>query len=370
MGIAMRTKNRGSDAARNGGGLVAAAVLTLLAWMAVPAAVVAQTPDRVKLLNRTEVTGEIAAVSPNDVEVRDQREEMKRVPVDQIREVLLGAEPISLRSARGMLLRQDPAGALEELKKIEQSELEGAPNLVLAELDFVKAAALGRKATGAEVATAEAALRGFLAKNAKSYNFFRAQEILGDMLAKAGKYADAATAYATLEKGPPAYRVRAASAKANLAYAQKQYAEALKEFENAGKIQTDPKDESSARQKREAELGRARCLSRTSKAPDAVAAVLGAIKAADPEDKEMLGKAYNVLADAYKEQGKDQDALINFLMVDLVYNALPDSHAEALFNLAQLWEKAKNPERARQAKQVLQSTYPESQWTKMLGAGG
>ena len=39
MGIAMRTKNRGSGAARNGGGLVAAAVLTLLAWMAVPAAV-------------------------------------------------------------------------------------------------------------------------------------------------------------------------------------------------------------------------------------------------------------------------------------------------------------------------------------------
>lgn len=360
---------------RLGGRVRRAAVVAAVVIASVPAVLLAQSGDRVRLTNRGEVSGQIAAVSPNEVQVRDQRDETKTVPIDQIREVLLDGEPASLRNARGMLSRQDFAGAVEELKKIEPAELEGASNLVLAELDFVKAAAAGGKATAtgvaADQAAGEAALRAFLTKHAKNYNFYRAAELLGDLLAKSGKYPDAATAYAALEKGPPAFRVRAATAKANLFYAQQKYDEALKEFDSAIKIQTDPKDDASARQKREADLGRARCMSRQGQAAAAVDLVLAAVKAADPEDKEMLGKAYNVLGDAYKAAGgKDQDALIAFLMVDLVYNGLADSHAEALFNLGQLWDKAKNPERARQAKQTLQTTYPDSPWTKKLGAAG
>ena len=83
----------------------------------------------------------------------------------------------------------------------------------------------------------------------------------------------------------------------------------------------------------------------------------------------MLSKAYAVLGDAYRAAGKEQDALIAFLTVDLVYNTQPESHAEALFNLAQLWDKAQNPERARQAKQALEATYPDSSWTKKLAGG-
>ena len=332
-----------------------------------------QAPDRLRLLDRTEISGEIVLASPNDIEIRDQRtEEVKKVPVDQIREVSLAGEPDSLRNARGMLLRGDGASAIQELTKVEQAELDRASDRVLAEMQFVKAAAMARQATltGNGLAEGEKAIRDFVTKNPKTHHFYRAAETLGDLLTKAQKYPEAATVYAALEKGPPAMKVRAASAKGNLFFSQGKFAEALKEFESAAKVQTDPKDAASAGQKLEASLGTARCLARLEKGADAIARVQQVVKAADPEERDMLSQAYTVLGDAYRASGKDQDALIAFLTVDLVYNSEPQSHAEALFNLAQLWEKAQNPERSRQAKQALESTYPDSFWTKKLAAGG
>ena len=97
--------------------------------------------------------------------------------------------------------------------------------------------------------------------------------------------------------------------------------------------------------------------------------MLQIIKDSEPEDKELLGRAYNILGVAYRAMGgKEQDALIQFLTVDLVYNTGPDSHAEALFNLGELWDKGSNPERAREARQNLKAAYPTSPWAAKLEA--
>jgi len=290
--------------------------------------------DRVRLLDRREIKGEIVIASPNEIEIKKgDSEEMEKVPVDRIREVTLAGEPDTLRNARGMLLRGDAPSALKELAKVQEADLQGASDRVLAEMQFVKAAAMAKQATltGNGLAEGEKALRDFVSKNPKTHHFYRAAETLGDLLAKSQKFPDAATVYSALEKGPPAMKVRAASAKAGLNLAQGKFAEALKDFENAAKVQTDPKDAASEQQKLEASLGKD-----------------------------------TVLGDAFRAVGKEQDALIAFLTVDLVYNTQPESHAEALFNLAQLWEKAQNPERARQAKQTLETMYPDSPWLKKL----
>jgi TolA-binding protein len=99
----------------------------------------------------------------------------------------------------------------------------------------------------------------------------------------------------------------------------------------------------------------------------AIESVLQIIKDSNPEDKELLSRAYNVLGSAYRAMGgKEQDALIQFLTVDLVYNTLPEAHAEALFNLGELWDKGSNPERAREARQNLKAAYPASPWAAKL----
>ncbi|NDC54237.1 MAG: hypothetical protein EBZ74_08050 [Planctomycetia bacterium] len=282
-----------------------------------------------------------------------------------------GGEPQSLRAARSLLARGRAADALEEVAKVEATELDGADQLLLDEMDFVKAAAAGRAAlaSGADPKEAGRLVAEFLAKHAKSHHVYDMQQLLGDLLARAGKADAALAAYATLAKGPAAFKVRSAAAKAGMLFDQQKFAEALTEFDAA--LAIDAGDDAGAEQKRAAQLGKARCLAKLGKNDDAVALVQGIIGQADPEEKELLGRAYNVLGSAYRAAGdRDQDAVIAYLTVDLVYNGSPDNHAEALAHLAELWEKAKNPERARECRKQLLDSYPASPWARKQAAGG
>ena len=346
--------------------ILAAAMLAGL--FAEPAA--AQVPGRLVLVNAPGLSGNIVSVSPIGVEI-DVRGEAKKVAIESIREVTFAAEPQSLKAARVAIMRGQAAQAIEDIAKIEPAEMEGAEQLIVDEFDFVKAAAIGGQAaaTGENLAAGEKAVRDYLGKHAQSHHVFHMQELLAKLLARSGKFADAAAALAPLDRGPSAYRVKAATARASLAYDQKNYDEAFQEFSAAAKIPTDPKDTASAAQKRAAELGLARCLARQGKAADAVAAVERIVGESDPDDVEILGQAYNSLGDALRTVGKDQDAIIAFLTVSLVYNSVAENRAEALYNLAQLWDRAKYPQRAEEARQELASAYPDSVWARKLAGG-
>lgn len=326
-----------------------------------------QAADRVNLFGGQSVSGKIISVSPVGVDVENSDGDTQKVAIETVREVQFGAEPQSLKNARGMLLRGRGADARDEVAKIEAEELDGAAPLVLAEVDFVKAAAAAQAVlgTGGDLAGAAKIVADYLAKHPKSHHFFQMQELLGDLQARAGKPAEALAAYQQLDNGPPALKVRAASAKAAMLLAQGKADEALAEYDAAIKLAGNEK--ASEPQKRLAELGKAQCLSSKGKHDTAIETVLQIIKNSSPEDKELLSRAYNVLGGAYRGMGgREQDALIQYLTVDLVYNTLPESHAEALFNLGELWEKGSNPERAREARQNLKAAYPASPWAAKL----
>jgi tetratricopeptide (TPR) repeat protein len=159
--------------------------------------------------------------------------------------------------------------------------------------------------------------------------------------------------------------VRAAAAKAAVLLTQGKAAEALSAYDAAIALAGDDKTNQS--QRRSAEVGKARCLSLQGKHDVAIEMTKQIINDANPEEKELLSRAYTVLGATYRAMGnKDQDALIQFLTVDLVYNTLPETHAEALFNLAELWDKGSSSERAREARQSLKSAYPGSPWAARL----
>ena len=352
----------------------AAMLATFAASLCAVAPTLVQAQDRVRLISGSELQGEIISISPNGVEIENAAG-AKQVGIESVKEVLFGGEPDSLRNARSMLLnRQDGPGALDELAKIEKSELEGVKDAVQTELLFLKVAATARKAisSGEKLDEAQKLVSAFLAKYPKSHHLYRMQELLGDLLARGGKTPEAVTAYSVLGQGPPALRVRAATVKARLYVDQQNYAEAIKEFEAAEQVPTTEQDAASLRQKREARLGRATCLTRLGKPKEAIALVDEVIKPLDAaSDKDLLARVYNVLGEAQRGvDGKSRDALISFLTVDLVYNTVAEDHARALFNLVDLWEQSKNPERAREARQSLESTYPDSTWARKLAAGG
>ena len=328
----------------------------------------AQTADRVVTTAGT-LSGRVTATDANEVQFEDRTGETKKIPVDQIREVQFGDEPAELKSARSMLLRGRAADALEELAKIGANDLDGAEQILLDEVEYVRAAATARVAlaAGGDPREPGKLVADFVAKHPESHHAYDMQEILGDLLARAGRIDNALAAFGQLAKGPPAFKVRAASAKAAMLLDQGKYAEALGEYDAAVQIRTT--DEASAAQKRAAELGRARCLAQLGKPYEAITLVQSVIQQADPEDGEVLGRAYNALGQAYRAvAGKEQDALIAFLTVDLVYNKGPENHAEALYHLVELWEKGANPERSREARSTLETSYPGSRWAKKLTA--
>jgi len=345
------------------GGMAAAVSLTAAA----PGTALGQAADRVNLVGGTSIAGKIVSVSPAEIDVENNDGDTQKVPIETVREVQFGAEPQSLKNARSMLLRGRGADARDELGKIEADELDGAEQLVLAEVDFVRAAAVAQAVlgSGGDLGGAIKAVGDFLAKYPKSHHFFQMQELLGNLNVRAGKPAEALAAYEQLDAGPPALRVRAASAKAAMLLAQGKPEDAFVEYEAAIKLAGTEK--ASQPQRRAAELGKARCLSLQGKHDAAVEMALQIVKDSSPEEKELLSQAYNILGTAYRAMGgREQDALIQFLTVDLVYNTLPESHAEALFNLVELWEKGGNPERAREARQNLRASYPSSPWAAKL----
>jgi outer membrane protein assembly factor BamD (BamD/ComL family) len=63
---------------------------------------------------------------------------------------------------------------------------------------------------------------------------------------------------------------------------------------------------------------------------------------------------------------REQDGLIAYLTVDLVHSSDPDSHAEALYRLQELWDQGRYPQRASEARRRLEADYPESAWAARL----
>jgi tetratricopeptide (TPR) repeat protein len=339
------------------------------AWACLVGPAAAQTPGRLILVDAPGISGDIVAVSPIGVEI-DVRGEAKKVPIESIREVTFAGEPQSLRAARVAVNRGQPAQALEDIAKIEPGEMDGVDQLIADELEFVKAAAVGGQAaaSGENIAAGLKAVQGYVGKHPQTHHLFAMQELLARLLSRSGKFDEAAAALAPLDRGPPAYRVRAAAARAGLFYDQKKYDDAAREYAAAAQATTDPKDTASAAQKRAAELGVARCRSRLGKPDEAVAIVDRVLAASGADDTEVLGAAYNALGDAMRAAGKDQDAIIAYLTVDLVHNKAPENRAEALFNLVELWDKGKSPQRAEEARQQLLQAYPDTVWARKLAA--
>jgi len=333
------------------------------------AAVSALGDDRVVRLDGDQVRGSIVSLSPDAVELED-RGGVEKISVADVREVVFDGEPMSLASARTLMLRGDPAGAIGELEKLEAAEIDAAEPRIREEYAFLKAATAAQAATAADGPAAAAALARFLAGNLRSHHLYEGHEILGDLFARLGKFDDATKAYGELERGPPALRVRSAASKARVLMQRGKPADAIKEFEAAIGVSTDPGDDASNVQKGEAALGLARCLARTGKAGEGIAAARAAIRTADVGDRQLLAKAFAALGECQRAAGgKDEDALISFLTVDLVYNTVADARAEALYNLGELWDSIKQPERAREARQALLTTYPDTPWAKKLGGG-
>ena len=89
------------------------------------------------LLPSGSVSGRVAAVTPNGVDVEGRDGEQQTVPIERIREVQFGGEPQELKAARALLARGRPADAIGDLEKLKPEDFQGAEPLIVEERDYV-----------------------------------------------------------------------------------------------------------------------------------------------------------------------------------------------------------------------------------------
>jgi tetratricopeptide (TPR) repeat protein len=309
-------------------------------------------------------SGHLAEMSPVKVDLQQgiSGNTTKEVPVNQIITIFFENEPADLKAAKMHVVESRFSDALAELDRIK----EGSPReQIKQDVEFYKALCSARLALGGsgQIADAGHMMIAFVDNNPKSYHYFEGVETVGDLLVAVGQYPRAAEYYARLGAAPwPDYTMRAGVAIGRALLAQGKNDEAMHAFEKV--LATENGGELATAQRVMADLGKAAVLAAAKKNDEAVGIVENVLKKADAADEQVQARAYNVLGTAYRQAGRPQEALLAFLHVELLYSNIPDAHAEALANLADLWEQVHKAERAQRARRTLEERYKNSPWAR------
>ena len=113
-----------------------------------------------------------------------------------------------------------------------------------------------------------------------------------------------------------------------------------------------------------ATLGKAVSLARAGQGEQALKLVENVVKSAEKGDTEIHARAYNALGECYLAMQDPKAALLAYLHVDALYNQHPPLHAEALANIANLWEQMEKTDRMQSTRKRLLQQYPNSKWAK------
>ena len=321
----------------------------------------AQGNDTIRAGGQT-YRGPIIKMTPMQVVVEVQAVEQE-IPVNQIDFIAYQNEPSGLQAARNNIATLAFENALAALERIDRGTI--SRREILQEIDYLTAYCEAQLALqeGTNLREAGRKLIGFARENPGHYRYLEACEVIGDLLAALGQHSQAEEYYARIAQAPwPDYRMRAAVAVGRARLAQGKLEEASNAFDSALAIEAD--GELADRQRLAARLGKARVIASTDRASEAIKTVEDIILKANPEDLELHARAYNTLGTAYRKADRPQDALLAFLHVDTLYFQLGDAHAEALFNLAQLWNEVGKTEEAIRAQRILAEQYKNSPWAK------
>jgi tetratricopeptide (TPR) repeat protein len=340
-------------------GLVAA-----LSLLAAAAPGHAQGVDRVRRQNGLD-TGKITKITPLEVTISKSGVE-STIAAENVQSVYLAGEPIELNAARNALQAGRPADALKSLEAIEPDA--GRREEVSAEIDFHTALAKTQLALAGQGDLDEALrdMRAFISGRASSFHIPEALERAGDLLTAAAQFAPARTEYAKLALAKSNYyKLRSALLVGRAWQAEGDHAKAKAEFDKVLAAAGD--DGLVDALKLSATLDRAVSEAAAGNAEQAATSIAAIIAKTDPEDGQLLARAYNALGDSYLKSGDKRGALFAFLHVDLLYQNVADAHAKALHELIPLWRDAGQATRSQEAAQKLAEKYPGSRWAKVEG---
>lgn len=323
--------------------------------------------DAVRKLNNQRIAGTVTAITPYDVTV-DVQGTPQKLPVNEVDAVEFDGEPAEIKLVRSAFKNGGDQNVLVQLQKINPASL--TKKELKQDYDFYAAAAKARLALRGAGAVKEAGglMYTFVTTHPDSYHLLQAQEMLGELFVADGNVAQALVTYGELEKAPyDEFKMRAGTARGRAYMAQQKYPEALAEFEKVLALPFNPmtqKGTPSESQRFAAVLGRAQCQAGTGKYDEAIKELEeNVIANLNPEETALQALAYVTLGNCYnaKPDGK-KAALLAFLHVDVLYGSVGPAHAEALWNLSNLWTDIGKNERGQECLNRLNRQYPGSPW--------
>lgn len=292
------------------------------------------------------------------------------VPIGDVRSIKWDGEDLKLNLARSAENAGQLDKALAEYQRILGEKKTGSNLLAPYDLQFLIARAQAKLAQS-DPAKAAAALRGLEQIRTSQPDGFRLYEtlsLLGDLHARQKEYDKARAVYDEMAKASvPEIQMTARIASARVLLTENKPADALTAFEAV--LGQPAKTPAETARRLEAQLGKASCLIQQGKHADAVVSLDEVLKEVSPDEARIQAEAYLRQGDCFLAQGKTQDALLAYLHVDVLFPGESSLRAEALFRLVSLWPQVQQPERAAEAKTILQTDYPASEWTKKLAGG-
>jgi tetratricopeptide (TPR) repeat protein len=311
-------------------------------------------PGPIKSVTATEVTIDVAGA-------------LQKIPVTDVEAIEFDNEPTEIKNARNLLKTGQDQKALEQLARIQPASL--TRKELKQDYEFYAAVGKARLALrgAGNISDAGTSMFTFVSNNKDSYHYLPGQELLGELLVAAGNNAAALAAFAELEKAPyDEFKMRAGVARGRALMSQKDYVTAQTAFEGVLALPFNDSQKGTAMESQRfaAVLGRAQCMAGTGKTDEAIKQLESeVIPNLSPEDSALQAMAYVTLGNCYngKPDGK-KSALIAFLHVDVLYDGVPAAHAEALWNLSNLWVDIGKNERGQDCLTRLNRLYPGSPW--------
>jgi tetratricopeptide (TPR) repeat protein len=330
----------------------------------------AQAADTITRKRDKPVSGEISGMSKTDVTIKvtTPKADTIKVNSNDIASIAWNGEPPECNVAR----KDEEGGryqkAIDGYQKALQSGKATSPHFKT-DLEFGIARASGKLGLvdSSRLDDAVKKLEDFQKKQGDNYRFYDSVNLLGQLHAARKDFVKAKQAFDTLGKAPwKDYQMAAKIASGRLALAENKLDDAAADYDAVVAMTAEGQVEESQRQ--EAVLGKARIMIIQKKFDDALKLLKEVIEKAPPEDVKVNAEAFLRQGDCLREQGSDSDALLSYLLVDVQFFSEKALHAEALYRLANLWEKTGNKPRADEARERLKSDYESSEWTRQLKA--
>lgn len=345
-------------------GLLAVCVLTA-------GAVGARAADVITRKSQTNrVAGSVTGVTKTEVTIKPATGNATTIPANDIADIEWDAATAPFKLARsdengGRLDR-----ALEGYRKVLQ-EVDPASEHFKTEVEYTTARTVARMALADPGRQDEAVklLEAFLKQHPDSYQHYPALNWLGRVYLAKADFANAQQTFDKLAQAPwTDFKMAAQTATAQIQMAQDNLDGAIQSFDAVISAPAEGANEQARRY--EAMLGKAKALNRQQKFDESAALLKEVVAKAPANDSALMAQAYVLQGDSLQAGGKTKDALLAYLHVDVLFAQETDAHAQSLYHLAQLWKVVQHPERAAEAQAKLEGSYPNSEWTRRLAAGG